>query len=134
MKLITTLAIGLLSLSSFASDYTYNCEQRTDRSPVDARVGKISVIVKQISQVQSYGDFRGQYVDGVDKVSVEIRATKGSQTKVIRKATVLATSEDVMFNINDKGIDFHLYMDELEESGIVFNHMNRKLDVSLICE
>ncbi len=134
MKLLFILTAAMLSFGASASDYTYTCKQHVDRSPVDPAVGMISVTVKHVKQLHSYGDYRGQYVDSVDEVLVTIKAKKGTTTKVLRTTKAVALSEDVMFNIENNGINFHLYMDELDESGISFNHNNKKIEVSLVCE
>lgn len=134
MKLLFILTAAMLSFGASASDYTYTCKQRTDRSPVDPALGKITVIVKQLKQLQSGVEYRGQYADAVDEVLVTIQAQKRSSTKVLRTTKAIALSEDVMFNIDSNGIVFHLYMDELDEAGISFKHNNKKISVDLACD
>lgn len=132
LAVITTSMI--LSASAFASDYTYKCKQRTDRSPVDRSVGKVSVVVTHIKNIASATDYRGQYVDSIDSVKVVVSTTVNGKTTVAKSVVATATSEDVMFNIDSNGIKFNLYMDELEESSIALKLNGKKVDVSLICE
>ncbi len=127
-------ATAFLSLSASASDYTYKCKQRTDRSPVNAAVGKISVVVTHLKTIATATQYRGEYMDSVDSVKVVVSTTKNGKTTVAKSVVATAASEDVMFNIDDNGINFHLFMDEMEESGITFKLGGKKVEVSLICE
>ncbi len=134
-RFITVLtASAFMALSASAADYTYKCKQRTDRSPVDAKVGKISVVVTHLKTVASATEYRGQYVDSVDSVKVVVSATNNGKTTVVKSAIATALSEDVMFNISDNGIKFHLYMDEMEEASIELKLNGKKVDVSLTCD
>ncbi|MES2526496.1 MAG: hypothetical protein V4598_05390 [Bdellovibrionota bacterium] len=135
-RFITVLtASAFMALSATAADYTYKCKQRTDRSPVDAKVGKISVVVTHLKSIATGGtEYRGQYADSVDSVKVVVSATNAGKTTVVKTAVAIAVSEDVMFNIDNNGIKFHLYMDELEESGIELKLNGKKVDVSLNCD
>ncbi len=133
-RFITVLtASAFLSLSASAADYTYKCKQRTDRSPVDARIGKISVVVTHVKTISTAVEYRGQYVDSVDSVKVVVSATNHGKTTVVKSAVVVALSEDVMFNISDSGINFHLYMDEMDEAAISLKLNGKKTEVSLSC-
>lgn len=136
MKNLTAFVItALLSASAFASDYTYKCQQRTDRSPIDGKLGKISVTVTHLKTLLTATEYRGEYYDSVDVVRVVVSATKNGKTSVVKSTTAIARSEDVMFNIDSNGIDFHTYFDEMEESGIALRtNDGKKVDVSLVCE
>jgi hypothetical protein len=134
-RTIATLAATVLfSLGASASDYTYKCQQRTDRSPVNPSVGKVSVEVTQLGQIGYATEYRGDYVDSIDQVKVVVKTTKKGKTEIVKSVTAISTSEDVSFNIDDHGIKFYLYLDELEEAGITLRLHGKKVDVSLACE
>ncbi len=130
---LIVLAVSMLSLSAFAADYNYKCEQRKDRSPIDPSVGKISVVVTHIKTIATGTEYRGEYADSVDAVKVVVSATKAGKTTIVKSTNAIAMSEDVMFNIDSNGIKFHLYMDEMEESGIELKLNGKKVEVSLNC-
>ncbi len=130
-------AIAFFSLAASASEYTYKCKQRTDRSPVDPSVGKISVVVSHIKNVGQSTEYRGEYVDSIDKVKVVVSASKNGKTSVLKHVIATAVSEDVMFKIMDNGslgMSFNLYMDEMEEASIKLKLNGKKVDISLVCE
>jgi hypothetical protein len=136
MKL-SSLFITAALLSSFAvkaSDYTYKCTQRLDRSPVDANVGKISVTVTHLETLATATKYRGQYVDQIDKVKVDITTTKNKKTTTVKSVNATATSEDVGYKIADSGVSFYLYLDEFEEAGVKTVIKGKKIDVALTCE
>src|SRR5690242_15893711 len=114
IRFLTILATtACLTASAFASDYTYKCEQRTDRSPVDASIGNISVVVTHVKTLATGTEYRGHYYDAVDLVKVVVSSTKNGKTSVVASTLAKAKSEDVDYNINDNGIAFYLYMDEM---------------------
>jgi hypothetical protein len=117
-----------------ASDYTYKCTQRLDRSPVDANVGKISVTVTHLETLATATKYRGQYVDQIDKVKVDITTTKNKKTTTVKSVNATATSEDVGYKIADSGVSFYLYLDEFEEAGVKTVIKGKKIDVALTCE
>lgn len=124
----------LSSLVAQASDYNYVCKQRTDRTPVDAKIGKVLVSVKHLKTMASATEYRGQYWDSIDKVLVEVNTVKNGKATNLRTLTAIATSEDVYFGIDNNGIKFHLYLDELEEAGITLKINGRKKEISLVCD
>ena len=130
---IVLAASAMLSVSAFGADYNYKCEQRKDRSPIDPSVGKVSVVVTHIKTIASATEYRGEYADSVDAVKVVVSATKNGKTAIVKSTNAIAVSEDVMFNIDSNGIKFHLYMDEMEESGISLKLNGKKVEVSLNC-
>jgi hypothetical protein len=135
MKMLISLAfLACLSFPAFASDYNYMCQQRTDRTPINPSVGKISVFITHIKNLASGTEYRGEYADSVDLVKFVVRATKNGITTVISTTFVEAMSEDVMYQIENKGISFHLYLDEMEEAGLTMKINGKKKTVSLICE
>ena len=123
----------LLSVSAFATDFAYKCEQRKDRSPIDPKVGKISVAVNHVKNIASAIDYRGQYADSVDAVKVVVSATKAGKTTIVKSTNAISVSEDVIFDIKSNGISMRIYLDEMEESSIAFKHNGQKIDVSLNC-
>lgn len=132
-KFIITASL-FTAVAAQAADYGYVCHQRTDRSPVDPKIGKIAVTVKHLQTIATATDYRGEYVDSVDKVKVEITSTKKNKTTKLKSVNAIATSEDVQFNINDNGVSFYLYMDELEEAGLTLKINGKKTEISLTCD
>jgi hypothetical protein len=130
MKLSLIMTLALLSASAFSAEYSYKCKQRTDRSAVDPSVGKISVTVTHLKTLATATEYRGSYVDAIELVKVDIRTSKGLSKSLVTKAT----SEDVSYVIKDNGVDFYVYMDELEEAGIKTKLNGKKVDVALKCD
>jgi hypothetical protein len=127
-------ATACLSVAAFASDYTFNCKQRTDRTPVDASMGEISVVVSHVKTLATATEYHGQYFDAVDLVKVVVSSTKNGKTTVVSSTLAKAMSEDVDYAINNNGIDFQLYLDEMEEASITTKIKGKRTEVSLVCE
>jgi hypothetical protein len=133
LNFIVLAATAMMSINAFASDYTYICEQRKDRTPIDSKIGKINVVVTYLKTIATGIDYRGEYADSVDSVKVAVTATKNGKKTVVRATNAIAVSEDVIFNINSNGIAFRLYMDELEESSISLMVNGKKKEIDLSC-
>jgi hypothetical protein len=97
-------------------------------------VGKISVVVTHVKTLATATEYRGQYYDAVELVKVVVSSTKNGKTTVVSSTLAKALSEDVDYNIDDHGISFYLYMDEMEEAGITTKINGKKTEVSLACE
>jgi len=133
MKALFVLLFSL-STSAFASDFTYQCKQRTDRSPVDRNQGKVSVTITHVRNIAEATEYRGDYMDSIDVVKVVMSATKNGKTTVLKTMNTISSSEDVMFMIQENDIQFHLYLDELEEASIKTKVNGKVVEVSLVCE
>ncbi len=133
MKVLIVLILAM-SASAFASDFTYQCKQRTDRTPVDRSIGKLSVSITHVRNIDEATEYRGDYMDSIDVVKVVVSSTKNGKTTVLRTMNTISTSEDVMFMIQEKDMTFHLYLDELEEASIKTIANGKLINVSLVCE
>ncbi len=130
---VVLAATALLSISAFGSDFAFKCQQKKDRSPIDPKIGTISVAVSHVRNLATATEYRGQYADSVDTVRVVISATKAGKTTVVKSTDAIAVSEDVMFMIDSNGIRMRMYMDEMDEGSIAFKLEGKKIDVSLSC-
>ena len=134
-KLISGLFI-LLSFAAHADDFTYNCTQRTDRSPVDPKIGAISVSVQSLKNVTKEVSFGNNY-DHVYKVKLDVSRTLNKKTTKIKSFEAIATTYDVKFNVwanKEHGVGMYIYLDELDESGITLTDASgKKTEISLDC-
>lgn len=133
-KFVVLATSVLISFSASASDYTYKCEQRKDRSPIDPKVGKVSVVVTHVKEIASGIEYRGEYADFVSSVRVVVSTTKNGTKTVVKTTNAIAVSEDVHFLIDNNGILLKIYMDELDESSIQFKLNGTKVHVYLNCK
>lgn len=138
MKLLICcfLLVSFMSQAFSSDDINVKCTQRTDRSPVDPKVGKISVSVKVIEDITSKVKFGKKY-DAVYRANVKVMLTKNGKTSVIKSFEATATSYDVQFNVwanKTHGVGFYTYFDEMEESGITLTDtLGKKTEISLDC-
>lgn len=122
------------SVTALASDFGYVCKQRTERTPIDPALGEITVTVKHIKNIATATEYRGEYMDSVDVVKVDVLARKDGTTRKLKSVKAIAASEDVHFGIDNNGISFYLYMDELEEAEISLKINGKKKVVALACD
>lgn len=133
MKALIVLVLAI-STSAFASDFTYQCKQRTDRTPIDRSIGKITATITHVRNIGQATEYRGEYMDSIDVVKVIVSSTRNGKKTVLKTMNTISTSEDVMFMIQEKDMNFHLYLDELEEASIKTMANGKLIDVSLVCE
>ncbi|MBS1972508.1 MAG: hypothetical protein JSU04_19535 [Bdellovibrionales bacterium] len=123
MKLVTSLAFTIVMMTFQAQAATTVCKETHATTSTQKEV-----VIEEIANIRSQAAYGIDY-DAVWKVKVQINEIKNGQRTQLQSFNAVATSADVVYNIDAKrknGVELWRYFDEENQDGFTMKSADGK--------